>query len=163
MPTTWALMGFGTHRQFPRPLFYVSLIVCAAGGLAQNPGRLYGTTSDGTPVYIYTLSNAKGMQAQIISYGGIVTSLTAPDRSGKYADVVLGMSDIASYQREGGYYGAIIGRYGNRIGGAQFTLEGKTYTLAKNNAGNALHGGLKGFDKRVWNAREIEVSARTGK
>jgi len=73
------------------------------------------------------------------------------------------MNDLASYQREGGYYGAIIGRYGNRIRGAQFTLEGKTYTLAKNNAGNALHGGLKGFDKRVWNAREIEVSARTGK
>jgi aldose 1-epimerase len=156
-----APIGAGGMKQFPRPLFCVSLAFCAAAGLAQNPGRLYGTTSDGTPVYIYTLSNTKGMQAQVISYGGIVTSLTAPDRSGKYADVVLGLNDLASYQREGGYYGAIVGRYGNRIGGAQFTLEGKTYRLPKNNGGNALHGGLKGFDKRVWNARE--VSDPTGK
>jgi Aldose 1-epimerase len=93
-------------KQFPRPLFCVSLVLCAAAGLAQNPGKLYGTTSDGTPVYIYTLSNTKGMQAQVISYGGIVTSLTAPDRAGKYADVALGLNDLASYQREGSYYGA---------------------------------------------------------
>lgn len=156
-----APIGAGGMKQFPRPLFCVSLALCAAAGLAQNPSRLYGTTSDGTPVYMYTLSNTKGMQAQVISYGGILTSLTAPDRSGKYADVVLGLHDLASYQREGGYYGAIIGRYGNRIGGAQFTLEGKTYSLPKNNGDNALHGGLKGFDKRVWNARE--VSDPTGK
>jgi aldose 1-epimerase len=137
------------------PSIALALILCGAAGLAQSPGKLYGATSDGTPVYIYTLSNAKGMQAQVINYGGIVTSLTAPDRSGKYLDVVLGLSDLASYQREGGYYGAIIGRYANRIGGAQFALEGQTYTLAKNNGGNSLHGGLKGFGKRVWNAREV--------
>jgi aldose 1-epimerase len=148
-------------KHFPRILYSVSLILCATAGLAQDPGQLYGTTSDGTRVYIYTLSNAKGMRARVISYGGIVTSLTAPDRSGKYADVVLGLEDIASYQREGGYYGAIIGRYGNRIGGAQFTLENKTYKLSKNNGANTLHGGLKGFDKRVWSARE--VSGPTGK
>ncbi len=101
------------------------------------------------------------MQARVISYGGIVTSLTVPDRAGKYADVVLGFNDLESYQREGGYYGAIIGRYGNRIGGAEFTLEGRTYRLPKNNGGNTLHGGLKGFNKRVWNARE--VNGPTGK
>src|SRR5579872_3734118 len=142
-------------KPFPRPLVPVFLALCETTGLAQSPGKLYGTTSDGTPVYVYTLSNTKGMQAQVISYGGIVTSLTAPDRSGKYADVVLGLNDLASYQREGGYYGAIIGRYGNRIGGAQFTLHGKIYKLPKNNGDNTLHGGLKGFDKRVWNVREV--------
>lgn len=142
-------------KTFARLLYFVLLILSAATGLAQSPGKVYGTAADGTPVYVYTLSNTKGMQAQIISYGGIVTSLTAPDRSGKYADVVLGLSDLASYQSTGGYYGAIIGRYGNRIGGAQFKLEGKTYSLPKNNGANALHGGLKGFDKHVWNAREI--------
>jgi aldose 1-epimerase len=150
-----ALIGEEGMKRFRRSLFCVSLAFCTAAGLAQNPGKLYGTTSDGTAVYVYTLSNAKGMQAQVISYGGIVTSLTPPDRSGKYADVVLGFDDLASYQREGGYYGAIIGRYGNRIGGAQFTLQGMTYRLPKNNGGNALHGGVKGFDKRVWNAREV--------
>ena len=139
-------------KQCLRLPFCVLSILSDSAGLAQTPGQLYGTTSDGTPVYVYTLSNTKGMQAQVISYGGIVTSLTAPDRSGKYADVVLGFDDFASYQRERGYYGAIIGRYGNRIGGAQFTLENKTYRLPKNNAGNALHGGLQGFDKRVWDA-----------
>lgn len=151
IPVNIALM-----TRFRRPLLCVWLILCSAAGLAQSPGKLYGAASDGTPVYVYTLSNTKGMQAQIISYGGIVTSLTAPDRSGKYADVVLGFDDLASYQRERGYFGAIIGRYANRIGGAQFSLEGQTYRLAKNNAGNAIHGGLRGFDKRVWNAREVK-------
>lgn len=146
-------------RQFLRTFF--SLALFAAGCFAQSTGKLYGTTTDGAPVYVYTLSNAKGMKAEIITYGGIVTSLTAPDKSGKYADVVLGFDDLASYQREGGYYGALIGRYGNRIGKAQFTLQGKTYTLPKNNGENALHGGLRGFDKHVWNAREI--TGLTGK
>ena len=148
IPVNIALM-----KQFRRPLFCVSWIVCAAAGLAQSPGKLYGTTSDGTPVYVYTLSNTKGMQAQVISYGGIVTSLTAPDRSGKYMDVVLGLNDLASYQRERGYYGAIIGRFGNRIGGAQFALEGKTYRLAKNNGATHFTEALKvstsGFGMRV--------------
>src|SRR6202162_6448329 len=138
IPVNIALM-----KQFRRPLFCVLLILCAAAGLAQSPGKLYGTTSDGTPVYIYTLSNTKGMQAQVISYGGIVTSLTAPDRSGKYADIVLGLNDLASYQREGGYYGAIVGRYGNRIGGAQFTLEGEAYRLPKTMGATRFMGASK--------------------
>ncbi len=148
-------------KHFRRSLASALLILCAATGLAQNSGKLFGTTSEGTPVHIYTLSNAKGMRAQVINYGGIITSLTAPDRSGKYADVVLGLNDLAAYERAPGYLGAIIGRYANRIGGAQFTLEGKTYKLPQNNGINALHGGLKGFDKRVWSARE--VSGPSGK
>jgi aldose 1-epimerase len=107
---------------------------------------------DGTAVELYTLTNAKGMQAGIITYGGTVVSLTAPDRNGKYADVVLGADDLAGYQRGSAFFGALIGRYGNRIGHAQFTLDGKAYKLPGNDNGNTLHGGPAGFDKHVWSA-----------
>jgi aldose 1-epimerase len=93
------------------------------------------------------------MQAGIITYGGIVTMLTAPDKSGKFADVVLGMDDLPGYLKEKDYFGALIGRYGNRIGHHQFTLNGQTYTLADNNNTATLHGGLVGFDKHVWTAK----------
>jgi aldose 1-epimerase len=109
---------------------------------------------DGTPVDLYTLSNAAGMQAGIITYGGAVVSLTAPDKSGTYADVVLGLDSLKDYMSHPSHFGALIGRYGNRIGHAQFQLDGKTYTLPKNNGENSLHGG-KGFDTKVWTAKEI--------
>ena len=112
----------------------------------------FGKLPDGTSIELYTLSNAKGMQAGIITYGGIVVSLTAPDRTGKYADVVLGMADLAGYLTPPPYFGAIIGRYGNRIGHAQFSLDGKVFRLPANDGANTLHGGLKGFDKHVWKA-----------
>jgi aldose 1-epimerase len=115
----------------------------------------YGKMPDGTPVDLYTLTNANGMQAGIITYGGIVVSLTAPDRNAKYADVVLGMDSLAGYQAEAAFFGALIGRYGNRIGGGHFTLNGKTYQLPKNDGDNTLHGGAKGFDKHVWTAKEV--------
>jgi aldose 1-epimerase len=114
--------------------------------------QAYGKMPDGTAVELYTLTNAKGMQAGIITYGGTVVSLTAPDRNGKYADVVLGMDDLAGYQKATAFFGALIGRYGNRIGHAQFKLEGKTYKLPANDNGNTLHGGPAGFDKKVWSA-----------
>ena len=101
---------------------------------------------------LYTLTNANGMQAGIITYGGTVVSLTAPDRNGKYADVVLGLDDLAGYRKATAFFGALIGRYGNRIGHAQFTLEGQTYKLPANDGVNTLHGGPEGFDKRVWTA-----------
>jgi aldose 1-epimerase len=110
----------------------------------------YGKMPDGAEVELYTLTNANGMQAGIITYGGTVVSLTAPDRNGKYADVVLGMDDLAGYMKATAFFGALIGRYGNRIGHAQFTLDGKTYKLPANDNGNMLHGGPAGFDKRVW-------------
>lgn len=114
-------------------------------------GRPFGKTADGTPVEIYTLTNAHGMEAQIMTYGGIVVSLKAPDRSGKMADVVLGYDTLDGYLKDNGpYMGALIGRYGNRIANGKFTLNGVEYTLAKNNGENHLHGGLKGFDKVVW-------------
>lgn len=112
----------------------------------------YGKMPDGSAVEHYTLSNSKGMRAEIITYGGAVVRLTAPDRNGKFADVVLGMDSLDGYRQEPNYFGALIGRYGNRIGHAMFTLEGKTYHLPKNDGDNTLHGGTRGFDKRVWKA-----------
>lgn len=122
-----------------------------ASSLTHKP---YGKTRDGAPVEIYTLSNAHGMRAEIVTYGGAVMRLTAPDRAGKFDDVVLGMDDLQGYESEPNYFGALIGRYGNRIGRAMFTLEGKTYHLPKNDGDNTLHGGTRGFDKRVWTAKE---------
>ena len=114
--------------------------------------QAYGKMPDGSAVELYTLTNAKGMQAGIITYGGTVVSLTAPDRNGKYADVVLGMDDLAGYMKTTAFFGAIIGRYGNRIGHAQFSLDGRVYKLPANDGPNTLHGGPAGFDKRVWSA-----------
>jgi aldose 1-epimerase len=110
---------------------------------------------DGTEIERYTLANANGMEARIITYGGVVTSLTAPDRTGKYADIVLGMADMPGYLTPPPYFGALIGRYGNRIGLAQFSLDGKVFQLPKNDGDNTLHGGTQGFDKHIWKAREV--------
>jgi len=118
----------------------------------------YGKMPDGSEIDLYTLTNVAGMQAGIINYGGAVVTLAAPDKSGKFADVVLGMDTLAGYMQEPNYFGALIGRYGNRIGHATFKLEGKTYTLPKNNGENTLHGGNAGFDKRVWKAREMSTA-----
>jgi aldose 1-epimerase len=119
----------------------------------------FGTMPDGSVVEVYTLRNAGGMEARICTYGGIVVSLTAPDRTGKFGDIVLGYDNLDGYRTNSPYFGALIGRYGNRIGGAKFTLEGKTYTLAANNGPNTLHGGLKGFDKVVWTAKPLAGSS----
>jgi aldose 1-epimerase len=121
-------------------------------------GAPFGQTADGTTVEIFTLHNRTGMEARIMTYGGIVVSLTAPDRNGKFTDIVLGYDTLNDYLKFNPCFGALIGRYGNRIGGAKFTLEGKNYTLAKNNGPNCLHGGLKGFDKVVWQARPTETA-----
>lgn len=119
--------------------------------------EMFGTTSDGTPVYIYTLQNAHKMQAKVMNYGGILVSLLVPDKNGHFDDVVLGDDSLATYERNNSpYFGALIGRYGNRIGKGKFTLNGKEYSLALNNGPNTLHGGLKGFDKVVWTVNEKE-------
>jgi aldose 1-epimerase len=111
-----------------------------------------GTTEDDKPVSIYTMTNDQGMRVRFLSYGGVVTEIEAPDRVGRLDNVVLGLSSLHDYETEGAtiYFGAIVGRYANRIGHAQFTLDGHTYHLAPNNNGNSLHGGTKGFDKKVW-------------
>ncbi len=112
----------------------------------------FGKMADGRTADIYTLTNARGMTARITNYGGIVVSLTAPDRWGKKGDVVLGYNNLADYIKATPYFGAIAGRYANRIAQGQFKLDGVTYNLAKNNGPNALHGGKVGFDKRLWKA-----------
>lgn len=109
-------------------------------------------TVDGQAVDLYTLCNSKGAEARISNYGGIVVSLKVPDRNGNLGDVVLGYDNLAGYLKETPYFGCLVGRYGNRIAKGKFKLNGVTYTLAVNNGPNALHGGLKGFDKCVWQA-----------
>jgi aldose 1-epimerase len=118
----------------------------------------FGYSRDGTAVELYTLRNRPGMDARVATYGGIVTSLTAPDREGHYADVVLGFDTLSSYLKSNPYFGALIGRYGNRIARGRFTLNGITYTLATNNGPNSLHGGVVGFDKVVWTATRATVT-----
>jgi aldose 1-epimerase len=117
-------------------------------------------TKEGTPVELYTLRNAKGMEAKITNYGGIVVALKVPDRTGQFGDVVLGFDVLdgylsPEYAKSNPYFGALIGRYGNRIGKARFSLGGKEYKLAANNGVNHLHGGVKGYDKVVWEARPV--------
>jgi aldose 1-epimerase len=115
--------------------------------------QVYGKTADGRNVDIYTLTNDKGIEARIINYGGIVVSLKVPDNKGQMGDVVLGFDDLESYLTKNPYFGALIGRYGNRIAKGRFTLDGRAYKLATNNGENHLHGGLKGFDKQLWKAK----------
>lgn len=129
-----------------------ALIGCASPSrsgtqVTQGP---FGKTKDGVDVSIFTLRNAQGAEARISNYGGIVVSLKVPDRDGKLGDVVLGYDHLDDYLKETPYFGALIGRYGNRIARGKFTLDGQEYTLATNNYPNALHGGIKGFDKVVW-------------
>jgi aldose 1-epimerase len=121
--------------------------------------RLFGKTPEGENVDLYTLTNAKGMEAGIATYGGVVVSLKVPDRSGKFADVVLGFDDFESYPKSSPFFGALVGRYANRIAKGRFKLDGVEYKLAVNNGENSLHGGLKGFDKKVWKARQASADS----
>jgi aldose 1-epimerase len=122
----------------------------------------FGTTPEGQRVDLYTLKNARGMEVRAISFGGIITSIRVPDRSGKVDDVVLGYDSLEGYLKNPAYMGGIIGRYANRIAAGKFTLEGKTYSLALNNGPNHLHGGPKGFDKVVWKAQSFTTDAKVG-
>ncbi len=118
---------------------------------------VYGNTPEG-PADLFTLTNGKGVVIEITNYGGIIVSWLAPDRNGKMEDVVLGFDNIDGYLAEHPYFGAIVGRYGNRINDGQFALDGQTYSLAKNNNGEHLHGGDQGFDKRLWKAEIVGSS-----
>lgn len=122
----------------------------------------FGETSDGTLVNVYTLTNEQGVELRAINYGGVIVSLRVPDRDGRFDDVVLGYDNLADYEDDSAHFGAIIGRYGNRIAEGRFELGGITYELATNNGPNHLHGGDKGFDKRVWDARPFVDEHGTG-
>lgn len=113
---------------------------------------------DGKEVFLYTLVNSKGTTVKITNYGGIVTSFVTEDKNGNKNSIVVGFDSLMNYMQQPPYFGALVGRYGNRIAKGKFTLDGKTYTLAINNKPNALHGGLKGFDKQVWDASVADTS-----
>jgi aldose 1-epimerase len=137
--------------RFGRASLVAGCVLLFASGVAAAVSRApFGQLPDGTAVESFTLRNAHGIEVKAITYGGIIVSLRVPDRAGKLEDVVLGYDDLAGYLRQSPYFGAIVGRYGNRIAKGRFTLDGKTYTLATNNGPNHLHGGVKGFDKVVW-------------
>ncbi len=116
----------------------------------KTSSRPFGTLADGTPVTAWTLENSHGMAVTVIDYGAAVQSILVPDKTGGFTDVALGYDTAAEYEASDGFLGAAIGRVGNRIGGARFSLNGVEYTLAKNDGENSLHGGWKGFDKRMW-------------
>jgi aldose 1-epimerase len=113
--------------------------------------------ADGKPVSLYLLKNAAGMEVTITNYGGTVTSIKVPDRNKTFGNVVLGFDNVAPYQATTSYFGALIGRYGNRIGKGQFQLDGKVYQIATNENGNTLHGGTTGFNKRIWDAKDVST------
>jgi aldose 1-epimerase len=110
----------------------------------------FGKLPDGSVAYIFTLANRNHLEARITNYGGRIVSLSVPDRGGKFADVVLGFDSLPEYLSDGTFFGALVGRYANRIGGAHFTLDGIQYKLEKNSDENSLHGGSQGFDKKLW-------------
>jgi aldose 1-epimerase len=118
----------------------------------------FGKTNDGRAVDLYTLTNQKGMEVAITNFGGIIVALKVPDRKGKIDDVVLGYDALDGYLLNKAFFGAIIGRYGNRIAHGKFTLDGKTYSLPKNDGDNTLHGGPEAFNKRLWSARDVSTS-----
>ncbi len=122
----------------------------------------FGKTEEGVLVNLYTFTNEKGMEVKITNYGGIVVSIRVPDRDGKLGDVVLGYDSLDGYLEKSPYFGALIGRYGNRIAYGKFTLDGIEYSLAQNNGENHLHGGLKGYDKVVWQAEEVKSGSTVG-
>jgi aldose 1-epimerase len=122
----------------------------------------FGATPDGKSVELFTLSNPHGIEVRIMTYGGVIVSVKTPDRKGQSADITLGFDTLAGYLAKNPYFGALVGRYGNRIAKARFAVDGKEYPLAKNNGPNSLHGGLKGFDKVVWQARRFEKGPEAG-
>lgn len=124
--------------------------------------RSFGVTPEGGAADLYLLTAAPDFKAAITNYGGIIVSLWTPDRNGKLADVVLGFDDLESYVNKHPYFGAIVGRYGNRIAKGRFTLDGKVSTLAQNDGENHLHGGLLGFDKALWNAEPVSREDAVG-
>ena len=122
----------------------------------------FGSLPDGKTADLYTLKNASGMEVKVTNYGGVITEIRVADRAGKFDDVTLGFGSLEGYIPTGPNFGALIGRYGNRIGNAQFKLDGQTYKLAANNGKNSLHGGLQGFHHALWNAEPFERPGEVG-
>ena len=168
---------FGFRRYTPRTMKVTnySLLVSTVSFLSVAPFAIgaqppvaerFGTTKDGTPVEVFTLSNKGGIKLRAMTYGATVLSLETPDREGKSADIVLGYKTVGQYEKASPYFGAIVGRYGNRIASGTFHLDGKEYNLAQNNGAaglkSSLHGGLRGFDKVVWKAEGLARDGEQG-
>lgn len=159
----------GGHVKIRRTLIMTATIAAALLSSAALNGQTtnsapikkqsFGTTLDGKEMTLYVLKNTSGMEVSITNFGATVVSIKTPDRNGKLADVVLGYDDVAGYESDKSYFGATIGRYGNRIAHGKFTLNGKTYQLPKNDGENTLHGGPKGFNKVVFDAKDISTPA----
>jgi len=149
------LMEVARMRVFALVLALITIVAEMEGQVTKQP---FGKTPDGTAVDIYTLKSS-AIEAHIMTYGGIIQSLKVPDKNGKVDDVVLGFDTLDGYtggaKPNPAYFGALIGRYANRIGGAKFTLDGQTYHTPVNDGPNTLHGGIQGFDKKVWKAKVI--------
>lgn len=140
----------------------MSTLAAQAADLSNEQGT-FGKLPDGTPIEKYTLQNSNGVQATIITYGGILQALVVPDKNGKGDDIVLGFDDVDGYIKNGNvYFGATIGRFGNRIADGRFELDGKTYQIPQNDGSNALHGGPKGFDTKVWKAKSSNKDGSVG-
>jgi aldose 1-epimerase len=143
----------------------LSLMIATASAHASGltaEHKAFGKTNDGTPVEQYVLRNSHGMQATVITYGATLQSLLVPDKHGKSADVVLGFDDVQGYQKGTAYFGATIGRFGNRLADGAFELDGKRYQVPQNDKSNALHGGTLGFDKKVWKAEPVKDKDSVG-
>ncbi len=149
-----------------RNLLIVALPLMGAACSPDREARIsqapFGSTPDGAAVKAFTFTNAHGVEVRAITYGAIIVSLRVPDRAGQMDDIVLGYDSLDAYLRASPYFGAIVGRYGNRIAKGRFTLDGKTYQLATNNGANHLHGGIKGFDKVVWQAEPFQSDSGVG-
>jgi aldose 1-epimerase len=143
-------------------LGFIPSCATTGSGSMSVKSEAWGTTKNGENVTLYTLRNRNGMEARITDYGGIIVSLTAPDKNGQFADVVLGFDNLADYEAKNPFFGCITGRYANRIAKGKFTLNGTEYKLAVNNGPNHLHGGKVGFDKKVWRAKPIRRAGSVG-
>jgi aldose 1-epimerase len=144
-------------------IFALSVLTLSAMAAPKTSKQPFGT-ADGQEIFLYTLTNAAGMEVKITNYGGTVTSLKAPDRNKKFADLVLGFDNLDAYtaKTNTGHFGALIGRYGNRLARGIFKLNGHTYHVPVNDGPNSLHGGLKGFDRHVWRAKEVSSDEGAG-
>jgi aldose 1-epimerase len=158
------------YKTFIVPLALLLLFVSAAQGQDAAPAKgksqvrkeAFGKTRDGRPVDLYTLTNSNGMEVRVMTYGGIIVSMRVPDKNGKVADVVLGHDELDGYMPNPPYFGAIVGRYANRIANGTFTVDGVKYTLAKNDGPNTLHGGILGFNQKIWEGAEFKNAKGVG-
>ncbi|PYP07915.1 MAG: hypothetical protein DMD59_13755, partial [Gemmatimonadetes bacterium] len=161
LPGGLAIYGahFGRYPVDPSVVFVLRDTSQATPRVTRAP---FGRLPDGRSVELFTLSNAHGIEVQVITYGGIITSIRTPDRAGRLDDIVLGFDSLAGYLKNVPYFGAIVGRYANRIRNAQFTLDGTTYHLAKNIGENTLHGGVRGFDRVLWTGEPFQTDSGSG-